>query len=174
MNVRIKVRHQVEDIQKTTRRTIERVIRQTANYIYTDLVANFLSGQKLKVRSGTLRRSVRPFFKKKDRIYYAGAVFGVRYAKTHIGPKGTYEEIKPKRAKFLAIPTEYAQTPAGVSRYSSPRELPNTFVKNGIIFQKRGKNIVPMFILKRIVRVPKRIDPEEVLSRGLEYLRSVL
>lgn len=56
----------------------------------------------------------------------------VKYARIH-------EEggvIRPVRSQFLAIPLEAAKTAAGVSRAVSPRDFQNTFVRNGIIWQK--------------------------------------
>ena len=174
MKVRLKINHSLEEVLKTTRREIKSLLKEVSLFLYTDVVRNFLSGQALKVRSGTLRRSVYPIYEERGNKVFSGVAFGVKYAKTHIGRKGTYEIIKPKRTKFLAIPMGEALTPAGVSRYRSPRDVPNTFVKGEVIFQRRGKRAVPMFILKRQVKVPKRLDPEEILGRGITYLKEKL
>lgn len=175
MRVLVRSKFSEKEVSLTINEKLSSLMKDLSNFMYFDVVTNFLSGQALKVRSGTLRRSVRPFYKKRKNVYIAGVVFGVKYAKTHIGKKGTYTEIEPRVAKFLAIPTEHARTPAGVSRYKSPRDVPDTFVAKGVIFQKRGRNkIVPMFILKRRVRIPKRLDPREVIERAISYLRAKL
>lgn len=69
--------------------------------------------------------------------------------------------IIPKRAQYLAIPLQAARTRAGVGR-GSPRMFNNTFVarsRNGnlIIFQNQGSRIVPLFVLKKEVRIPARM-----------------
>ena len=174
MRVRIRFLYDEGEIVETTRTSIRSAMRQLARHMYVDMVLNYLSGQALKVRSGTLRRSVRELYEERGDRIYAGVVFGVRYAKTHIGRKGTYTEITPKRARFLAIPTENARTPAGVSRYKSPRDIPNTFIRGGVIYQETPRGAVPMYILKRKVRIPKRIDPVEFLERAKKKLRELL
>ena len=68
--------------------------------------------------------------------------------------------IRPKTAKFLTIPLPAAKTKAGRSR-GGARSFPNTFVRrskagNLILFQKLGSRIIPLFVLKKMVKIPKR------------------
>lgn len=79
--------------------------------------------------------------------------------------------IRPRRGQYLAIPLPAALTGAGVER-RPPRAYRNTFVRKGIIFQRRGRTIVPLYRLARSVRVParpalRRIAPE-LVSRVAE------
>lgn len=88
----------------------------------------------------------------------------VKYARLH-------EEggvVRPVRAKFLAIPLPAAQTAAGVSRAVSPRDFKDTFIAKGVIFQRQGRKpskktagaaprIVPLFVLKRQVKIEPRL-----------------
>lgn len=75
--------------------------------------------------------------------------------------------IRPTKSKYLAIPVGKALTPAGVARYSGPRDsaLPELSIapiknKDGYILfdksgnQKRISNIY--FVLKKEVRLPAR------------------
>ena len=55
----------------------------------------------------------------------------------------------PRFARFLAIPLRAA-------RGKRPRDFMNTFVNKGIIFQRMGKRIVPLFVLRRSVTIPAR------------------
>ena len=113
-----------------------------------------LSGQVLKVRTGKLRAD----WHKRIRRSGRGAVEGylgspTPYAKIH----ETGGEIRPKKGTALTIPTNENKTGAGVTRISA-RELKNqgnSFIRKGIIFEKRGGDIVPMFILARSVRIRK-------------------
>lgn len=80
------------------------------------------------------------------------------YARVH-EHRGT-TEIRPRRAKFLAIPLDEAKTARGVAR-GGPRDFVDTFVKRGksgapIIYQDRADSIVPLFALVRRVSVKGR------------------
>ena len=74
--------------------------------------------------------------------------------------------ITPKKAKFLAIPSELIQTAAGVSRYQSPREIPDLHYaqlqgKNGKTYPVLGKPIngefKVFFWLVTQVKIPARM-----------------
>jgi len=56
--------------------------------------------------------------------------------------------IRPKKAKFLAIPL----TPA--ARVKKPRDFDKTFIKKGVIFRKEGKKITALYVLKKSVEIP--------------------
>ena len=117
-----------------------------------------VGGDILNVRSGVLRNSIgsKVFFKSaKDISVVVGS--GVRsgartkYANIHeVG--GT---IVPVNKQWLTIPFPAALTSAGVLR-ASARQWENTFIAKHIIFQKRGKTIVPLFALKKSVKIPAR------------------
>jgi phage gpG-like protein len=79
--------------------------------------------------------------------------------------------IRPKRTKFLAVPTAFAKTPAGAtkSQYNRPlRQIPNLFIgrsKSGILFaaektpatgRQRRSGFKVLFWLVRQVRIPAR------------------
>jgi hypothetical protein len=98
---------------------------------------------------------------------YIGAAF----------PGGVHEygaTIRPKTAKFLTVPLPAALNSNGTPKKKSAREWRNTFVartKNGnlVIFQKTGTQIVPLYVLKTIVKIKPRLGMRETLSAGLPY-----
>jgi hypothetical protein len=83
--------------------------------------------------------------------------------------------IRPRTAQFLAIPLEAARTATGVAR-GRPRDFPNTFVRSSkagaglIIFQRQGKNVVPLFLLVQEVYVPARPALVPTLNRYLPII----
>jgi len=88
----------------------------------------FLSGQALNVRSGHLRRSIGH---ETDTGALTVKVGPLAAAKGGDGTPIAYAAIhefggtiKPKRGKWLTIPSELAMTPAGVPRYPSARDVP--------------------------------------------------
>lgn len=175
MKVRIRVDGDVKELQVRTRKRLREALKETAWRMYAYTVDTYLTGGKgVKVRSGTLRRSTMPVYDERRGRFIAGVSFGVKYAVAHVGKPGTFFEVRPRHAKFLAIPTKYARTPAGVSRYSSPLALSDTFIRGGVIYQRQGRRAVPMFILRRSVRIPRRIDSEDILQQGVKYLEEVL
>lgn len=135
----------------------------------------FLSGRPLKVRSGRLRSSLKVpgmegIFKIERR---AMEILGRLGTKVPYGPTHEYgATIKPVRKQWLTIPLGAVKTPAGVAR-GRARDFQNTFFRrsktgNLILFQKRGERIIPLFVLKKQVKIPKRpyLDPAVRKSLG--------
>lgn len=93
-----------------------------------------LAGQKLKIRTGALSKSVvgggvrvqgvpaiRVGILRGPALGYAGVQeFGT---KTH-NPNSPYADITPRKAKALAMPVNSSLTASGVARYRGPREDP--------------------------------------------------
>ncbi len=126
--------------------------------------------QNLSRRSGkalrSIRSSIRVVGRKVNEIQ--GEIGGVFYLKTH--EQGA--TIRAKKSKFLTIPLPAALNKNGTPRVKKARDWDNTFVAkskkgNLIIFQKRGKKIVPLYVLKTQVRIPKRLGMERTLKAGI-------
>lgn len=117
-----------------------------------------VGGTILNVRSNRLRSSIgsRVYERSGElsAVVGSGARHGnrVKYANIH----ETGGTITPKRTKFLAIPLAAARTRGGDQRAISPKDFENTFIRNGVIYQKQGKKIIPLFVLKKSVRIPAR------------------
>ena len=119
-----------------------RGLEKGAGIAANKVVRDYMSGQSLKRRTGSLSRAVEGWL--------AGpldAVVGVRpnravdRYKWLLGDED--KTITPKKAKFLAIPIGEGLTAAGVPRFASPRERPDGFfIKTGgrLLFgYKRGR-----------------------------------
>lgn len=154
---------------------IYKAMLHATNLVERKLKLN-LSGQILKVRSGKLRQSIgsRVFASETGITGLAGS--GVRSGKRMIYANihETGGLITAKKAKYLTIPLDAAKTPAGAPRKPKARDWQNTFVlrtKGGelMIVQKNGKKgIIPLYILKKSVNIPKR----RYLSRTLEQMQN--
>jgi hypothetical protein len=74
--------------------------------------------------------------------------------------------IRPRTAQFLAIPLPAA-------RGRRPREFTHTFIRKGIIFQRVGSRVIPLFVLKRSVTIPARpvLRPTWLRYRGILLAR---
>lgn len=123
-----------------------------------------LSGQLLGVRTGALRRSIRGDAVARGHKVHAIVGAYTPYARMH-EEGGT---LRPKAAQYLTVPTQHAQTAAGVVR-GGARSFGNTFVrrtKGGTlaIFQRRGGRAVPLFWLVKSVKVKAK----HYLRSGLE------
>jgi hypothetical protein len=99
-----------------------------------------------------------------------GGIGGAFYLRTH--EYGA--TIRPKKAKYLAIPLPEALNANGTPKLASPRLWKNTFVKqskngNLLIFQKRGRLIVPLYVLKKEVKIRPRLGLGETLRAGLPF-----
>ncbi len=85
--------------------------------------------------------------------------------------------ITPKKARYLTIPSQFAQTAAGVARFTAPQVIDNpeefgytgTFFRNHVLFGTKGKrtrSIVPLFFLKDSVTIRGRHFVEDALKKG--------
>jgi hypothetical protein len=123
--------------------------------------SNELSGQSLKVRTGTGRRSVtyRVYEEGSDIVVVAGP--DLRKA-PYMRAQDKGATIVPKRSRYLTVPVGEALTAKGVARFSA-RDLINspaafgyvgTFVHNRVIFgKKKDGSIYPLFALKDSVKL---------------------
>ena len=73
---------------------------------------------------------------------------------------------------LLTVPLPDALDERGVPLRLRARDWENTFVArsrrgNLIIFQRRGRRIVPLYVLKTSVVIPPRLGAEEEIQRGL-------
>ena len=156
------MRFDIKISSRELEKKIDRIIRMSPGQVekamlqsVIDLAGHIksmkLSGQVLKARTGSLRRSIGWEVKG-----YRGKIQGrvgtnLVYARIH-----EYGgEIKPRQARFLTIPLKAVKTRAGVTR-AKARDYHNTFVRKGIIFQNRDGKIVPLFRLSKGVKIPKR------------------
>lgn len=94
-------------------------------------------------------------------------------------PYGRIQEeggvVRAKRAKYLTIPLPAALNRDGTPRRRRARSWKNTFVRrskagNLVIFQKRGQEVVPLYLLKPSVRIPPRLGMAATLEAGLSAL----
>lgn len=84
--------------------------------------------------------------------------------------------INAKGSRYLTIPLPAALDSRGVPLLPSARDWPNTFVQrsrkgNLIIFQKRGREIVPLYVLKTTVRIKPRLRMEQAVMGEIPYLQ---
>jgi hypothetical protein len=128
-------------------------------YIEAKLSQN-ISNKILHVRSGRLRDSISSVVLDEENgitgLIGSGVRQGNRVIYANIQETGG--TVTPKRVKWLTIPLQAALTPAGVPR-GRARDFQNTFFAyskagNLILFQRQGKSIVPLFVLKKSVKVP--------------------
>ncbi len=82
--------------------------------------------------------------------------------------------IRAKSSQFLTIPLSAALSARGIPLRPKARDWNNTFVQrskrgNLLIFQRRGAQIVPLYLLKRSVTLPPRLKAEETLMAGEDF-----
>jgi hypothetical protein len=126
--------------------------------------------QHLYKRSGKLVQSI------KDSVTVSGQKFDD--IEGRIGSSLVYANIQeyggdivPKNSKYLAIPLPAAMDSRGIPLMASPRDWANTFVAkskagNLLIFQKKGKDIIPLYVLRSKVTIPPRLGLGDTLRTG--------
>lgn len=83
--------------------------------------------------------------------------------------------IKARKAKYLTIPLPAALDSRGVPLKKSAKDWTNTFVAkskagNLIIFQRKGAQIIPLYVLKTQVYIPPRLGMGKTIMAGKDYL----
>lgn len=83
--------------------------------------------------------------------------------------------LRPKRAKYLTIPLPAALNSNGTPKKPSARSWENTFVMkskagNLLIVQKRGTQIIPLYVLKAQVYIPPRLGLMDTARAGTTML----
>lgn len=124
------------------------------------------ASSKLKRKTGKFARSVRekPVVLKKTSVT-GGAYFGQAYkASVHVGPRGSSRILRPRKSEYLAVPLPTAS--AGQRKMS-----PDNFVLRSragkllIVKRQHGGEFLPLFVLKKLVRVPRRIFLDEIVKQ---------
>jgi hypothetical protein len=122
------------------------------------VASDYLSGQALKRRTGRLAAALDGWMED-DFEGVVGVQDNTAVSKYAWLLGDEQKTIVPKRAKFLAIPIGEGLTPAGVPRFSSPRQIPGGFfvkTKGRLLFgYKRGTRgkFRPLFTLVKSVFV---------------------
>ncbi len=106
-----------------------------------------------------------------------GAIKGRIGAKFPMSVHEKGATVRAKNAKFLTIPLPAALNSSGIALRKKARDWPNTFVamsrnRNLIIFQKTAGGIVPLYLLKKQIKIPPRLGMEDVLKKeGLPFFQ---
>lgn len=128
--------------------------------------------QSLSKRTGNLVASI------ERSVTIKGQTFRSLQAYISVDFPGVIHEfgatITPKNAKYLTVPLPAALDSRGVPIKKSAREWDNTFVArtkagNLIIFQNRGTQVVPLYVLKSSVTIPPRLGLRETVETGIPY-----
>jgi hypothetical protein len=133
---------QMGDDGKLLAAAVSRGLHQGVIGAASKVSSDFLSGQSLKPRTGNLRRAVQGWMDS-DFDGVVGVASDAAVGKYAWLLGNETKTIRPKNSKFLAIPIGENLTPAGVPKFTSPRQVPDGFFlrKNGqLLFgHKNGK-----------------------------------
>ena len=161
---------------KSKARALVTAFRKASLMVKIDLQNN-VSGKILKRRTGHLAQSITSRVDITEEgltgVIGSGVRTGnrVEYANIH----ETGGVITARRVRYLTIPTKYALTGAKDVKRISARDFENTFVRQGIIWQRKGKRkIIPLFVLKKSVTIPKRKYMSKTLEEDKEKIIKML
>lgn len=131
-----------------------------------------VSGIVLRVRSGGGRSRITHLVD--------GDSFTVGSPDAYMRAHETGATIVARRARLLTIPLPAAKTAAGVARFSA-RQAPyaETFWReskrgNLILFGKQGDRIVPLFLGRTSVRLPRRPWLRPAFDGAVEAMEAIL
>lgn len=144
--------------------------RRAALIMENRVKLNTTKGGGLNSPTGKLRSSIGSVVRERDGKLAAYIGSGQRTGKpvVYANILETGGLIRPVKRQWLTIPTDYAKTAAGAGNIRA-REVPNGFfqrTKEGtlILYQGGKSEPVPMFILRKQVKIP----PKRYLSLSVE------
>ena len=137
----------------------------------------------LSKRSGALIASINQSIKVTGKFTSGGDIRGqigspLTYASTQ--EFGATIHGKNSKKKLLTIPLPAALNKNGTMKLPKARDYPRTFVAksrrgNLLIFQKIGKRkIVPLFVLKKSVKIPARLNMGVAIEGGSRALGDII
>jgi hypothetical protein len=142
----------------TLRPRIATIMRETMQKAVTHGRTHELSGGagQLHVRTGRLRRS----FRFRVRRRQTGVTGQLGFLGRGVGYAWVQEygaTIRPKNARYLIVPQAGALTRTGRLRaLAGRRQRGQTYVRGRVVYERRGRVSVPLFLLTRQVVVPAR------------------
>lgn len=166
-------------IPRAMKRAMQRYLKYVADTIIKRNNKPWPGGttdSSLSSRSGKAIRSIAQSLKVEGTgSEVLGYIGGIYYLQAH--EDGAV--IRARRSKYLTIPLPAALDQRGVPLKRSAREWSNTFViksknNNLLIVQRTVTGIVPLYVLKKQVRIPKRLGMGEALNRFLPTLGGYL
>lgn len=85
--------------------------------------------------------------------------------------------VEPKRGAYMALPLRAALDSRGVPLKSGPGNWTDTFIMrskrgNPIVFQRRGRHIIPLYLLLKKATIPARLRLGETIDSNLGYFQS--
>ena len=101
-------------------------------------------------------------------------IVGSIAAANHMSIHETGGTITAKRSKYLTIPLPSALDSRGVPLKPKARDWDRTFVARSrkgslLIFQRRGREIVPLYVLKSSVEIPARLGMGTTVAAHLPW-----
>lgn len=161
--------------------------KNLSKQVKTEIKSMIYKSFGLHKKTGALKESVQEIpAEQKENSFIFGVTIGdenTPHLKTHVGKKGSFQFIVPKKSKFLTIPIKGGPAYKARSKDKTVAELGgrNAFciVKNKetgklyLIFRK-DKEAKPVFALVKNVKVPRRVFPEEIKARILPKLQQTV
>lgn len=176
------MRSRLKQIDKLKVTALNKTLILLKRKVITEHLSGPTGSSTVRRQSGKLKKSIQISKATLQRGRFGGSSravaifrFNSEYAGIHIGKRGSRTKIRPKRAKFLAIPTKFARSSTG-RPLGSPRDprWGRTFVAHDIIWgtPKGRKNPRPLFVLRDSVIVPQRIDiKKDIVKPGQEIYK---
>lgn len=186
----------VQDARKGLERLAFRLGKsvETAAPVLAREIEKFLN----EVRQALIQRHSKPFVNptnapatgEEDLLRRSGGIMNIRVAIQSANdlnnvagrllvpfPISVHEEgatIRARNAQFLTIPMPAALNSRGIPIRPSARDWPDTFVQrsrrgNLLIFQRRGGTIVPLYLLRRQVQIPPRLEAQKTIDAGSDF-----
>lgn len=166
--LRQRIQRMAQQAPATFARVVDQRFKEAVTFARTRYLSGGTTADRLAVRTGALYRSFAAQVQRSStgvtaNLGYLNASPEVlAYARVHEGWPDNRSQtvIRPRNGQYLTIPLRAANISSG-ARAPRARDFSHTFVQrsrrgNLLIFQRQGRDIVPLFVLKTEVIVPAR------------------
>ena len=157
-------------------KALQRVAKGLADKHGTPWTPGEQTGDTLHARSGKGMASIA------QSIRVSGSTLDALTGSIDTGDMTIHETggtITARNSKYLAIPLPDALDARGLPIMPSARDWPGTFVQrsragNLIIFQRKGRRIIPLYVLKPSVTIRPRLRMEEAVQGEMPWFQERL
>jgi len=141
--------------------SLDAVMRTQLTQAVSYARARYLSGgttvDRLAVRTGGVRAAFQSRVSRQGPIVYGRIGYFSDDAPAWVGVHEYGATIRPRRARYLAIPlTEEARRVGSPRAYPSPLFSARSRRGNLLLFRREGRAIVPVYLLRDSVTIPAR------------------
>jgi hypothetical protein len=160
----------IDEVEAELRNAAPKWVQDIRNRISQPFTFEQATGAVPRKRSGRLGRAIEAVVKRRTKADVNAQVGVLNPAKAPYASVQERGGVMRAKSKLLTVPLPAALNSKGVQKFTARtarRHFSSTYVANKVIYGMRGKTRVPLFVLKKYVRLRKRpfVKPQAKVIR---------